>query len=69
MNEGDVWESEYGRTFTIVEICDDVIVVDVERVTLDKKTGELTTEINRREIPNKDFKFFSLAYKPEKKSR
>lgn len=62
MKPGDVWKSKSSDlTFTIKKVNKNSIVVDVERLVRKGKTDPVV-EVYEREVPMKEFHFFSLGY-------
>lgn len=63
---GDVFMSIFGTNLrlTVVSTKDQLIVVEVERKLLDKKTGEVKIETRTREVPHSRWDHALIGYMP-----
>lgn len=63
MKKGDVLTSKRGHTAKVTKVTTKVIIVEVERRVVNRRTGELTTEKRIREIPVERWVHFERAYR------
>lgn len=65
---GDRYESESGLGFTITDVLDNGVMVDVER-SIKKRDGTQAVEVRSRAVPDHVWPFFVLAYKKKRAKR